>query len=399
METKTIYIDITAESSQTEYNENAGVMWEHNATQLVFNLDDCFVGDYRYYIEYRSLLGTKVRTEYLELNGNTVTYLIPAEMTGLKTVECYFNIISIDEDGNTTQVIKPKKFCLDFDFSPDTDNSIAKVNDFSINYLLEAIRLGTFKGDKGDKGEKGDTGEKGDKGDTGEMTFEYADKTYSNALKKTLTGIICNADDVSPFEHKLTIKVSNAENCENVRACGKNLFDAKSSEGFLSKYGGITNEIVDNKIITRYTSASTAQRGGNLLLGTFPAGTYFVSADEICNIKSGNDLEEVSSTTASYGKTPTKIVLEETKTLWVYRAFTPNEDVVTTNLQIEAGDVQTEYELPKVSTYTLGENKEVEAVSTAPYMTILTDFSEAVISCEYNRDLNRVIEKLENAIL
>lgn len=151
MENKIISIDITSDK-QDEISENAGVMWEHNATTLVFNIAPEYMGDYRYYIEYRSLMGTKVRTEYLTLDTetNTVTYDIPITMTSLKGVECYFNIITIDEDGNTVQIVKPRKFCLTFEYSPDTDNAITKANDFSINALLEAIRLGTFKGEKGD---------------------------------------------------------------------------------------------------------------------------------------------------------------------------------------------------------------------------------------------------------
>lgn len=151
MENKIISINISPGNDE-EINENAGVMWEHNATSLVFSIDPSYVGDYRYYIEYRSLMGTKVRTEYLELNreNNTVTYDIPVTMTSLRGVECFFNIVKINADGETVQVIKPKKFCLQFDYSPDTDNSLAKVNDFSINALLEAIRTGAFKGEPGD---------------------------------------------------------------------------------------------------------------------------------------------------------------------------------------------------------------------------------------------------------
>lgn len=154
MENKIISVNVGPDTDE-EISENAGVMWEHNATSLVFNIDPVYVNDYKYYIEYRSLTGAKVRTEYLEVNTatNTVTYDIPVTMTSLRGVECYFNIVKIDEDGQTVQVIKPIKFCLQFDYSPDTDNSIAKANDFSINALLEAIRLGTFKGDKGEKGE------------------------------------------------------------------------------------------------------------------------------------------------------------------------------------------------------------------------------------------------------
>ncbi len=198
MENKIISIDIGSDI-KNEINENAGVMWEHNATALVFKIAPEYVGDYKYYLEYRSLIGTKIRTEYLELDTetNTITYIIPVTMSSLRGVECYFNIINIDEDGQTQLVIKPQKFCLEFDYSPDTDNGIAKVNDFSVNALFEAIRLGTFKGDKGDRGEafthddfteeqlaalkgdKGDKGDRGEKGDQGERgdPFVYEDFT------------------------------------------------------------------------------------------------------------------------------------------------------------------------------------------------------------------------------
>ena len=190
MEKRIISIDVHPEN-QNEYTENAGVMWEHNATELQFNLDAAYIGDYRYYIEYRSIMGTKVRTDYLDLNetdGN-VNYLIPVDMSSLKAVEGYFNIVQIDEDGNTAQVIKAKKFCLTFDFSPDTDNSLAKVNEFSINTLLEAIRTGTFKGDKGDRGEKGETGTKGDQGDGVNNLFASSVNLYNESTNTLNTNI------------------------------------------------------------------------------------------------------------------------------------------------------------------------------------------------------------------
>ena len=154
MERKVISIDVKPETVGQETTETAGVMWEHNATEIEFVLDEAYVGDdYRYYLEYRSVMGTKDRTVYLSEFNNKVSFVIPAEMTALKSVECYFNIATVDGDGNTVQVIKPVKFCLDFDFSGGVDNSLVKKNDFSINLLLEAIRNGTFKGEKGDKGD------------------------------------------------------------------------------------------------------------------------------------------------------------------------------------------------------------------------------------------------------
>jgi hypothetical protein len=95
MEKKIISIDISPQT-QAETSQNAGVMWEHNATTLVFIIDEKYVGDYKYYLEYRSLIGTKVRTEYLQLDteNKTITYDIPITMSSLRGVECFFNIVS-----------------------------------------------------------------------------------------------------------------------------------------------------------------------------------------------------------------------------------------------------------------------------------------------------------------
>lgn len=243
METKIISIDISPEALNSVHTENAGVMWEHNATSLVFNIDKKYIDNYKYYLEYRSILGTKIRTDYLELDteNNTVTYNIPVAMSSLRGVECWFNIVMIDEDGNTVQVIKPHRFCLQFDPSPDTDNSLAKVNDFSVNALLEAIRLGTFKGDKGETGDKGEKGDVGDKGETGEVSLEYANRNFADAVKKTTNGNPVVIEDVSPVEHALDIKTTANE---TVFARGKNLIPFDNKAYFNGRYvAGQTYEI------------------------------------------------------------------------------------------------------------------------------------------------------------
>ncbi len=275
METKIISIDITPSSKVRETTENAGVMWEHNATTLLFNIDKSYIGNYKYYLEYRSLLGTKVRTQYLSMDTdtNTVTYNIPVEMSSLKGVECYFNIVSIDDDGNTAQVIKPYKFYLEFDYSPDTDNSIAKVNDFSINALLEAIRLGTFKGDTGEKGEKGERGEKGEKGDTGEVTTKYANSNFANTIRKTASGNPIIIDDASPLSHSVKIK-TGANN--NVCVRGKNLipfdnkkYNGKYQAGQTYKINGVSFTVNDDGSI--YTVGTST---GVILFDLFSVSEY-----------------------------------------------------------------------------------------------------------------------------
>ena len=77
---------------------------------------------------------------------------------------------------------------------------------------------GVFDGEKGDTGEKGERGEKGDKGDTGEVTLDCANNTFANALRGTASGEAVAITDVSPLEHRITVKVR-----------GKNLVNLSNS--------------------------------------------------------------------------------------------------------------------------------------------------------------------------
>ncbi len=510
MENKIISIDITPDNS-AEYTENAGVMWEHNAAVLKFNIDAAFVGDYRYYIEYRSLMGTKVRTEYLELNteDNTVTYNIPVTMSSLKGAECFFNIVNIDDDGNTIQVIKPKKFCLSFDYSPDTDNQLCKVNDFSINSLLEAIRLGTFKGDKGDKGdtgEKGDKGEKGDRGDDGEVTEKYVNKNFANALKGTLSGAIVSANDVSPIQHELKCSVASKNlipypyktKSQTINGVNFTVNDDGSvyivgtataqaafpladidlgdksitamntvatNNGYTISKRLVYNSdtkivyIVVNKDITVDETVYPQAEIGNELTEYTP----YVEPSTVTVTRTGKNLFDISKVIAGTtglknngdgtltvkgtgvsGASPntlkdyapslkageTYIISADTSSTKAYiflkgdvqkswffgvkRVVTEadlnapvgwySSDNSTTdtvsNIQIELGVTATEYEEYNEQTVVANADGTVdEFLSASPNMVVTTDTEGVVVTCEYNKDTNKVIENLVNAIV
>ncbi len=497
MQNKIISIDITPDNS-SEYKENVGVMWEHNATVLKFNINEAYIGDYRYYIEYRSLMGTKVRTEYLELNteDSTVTYTVPVTMSSLKGVECFFNIVSIDDDGNTVQVIKPRKFCLSFDYSPDTDNELCKVNDFSINSLLEAIRLGTFKGDKGEKGDKGD---KGDKGETGGISEEFAANTFANALKGNLKGKVITADDVSPIAHQMNVRLKNINvfNGEWVSG-GLNTIDgtelvsashirtgfipvkpnasyyatltANATYFFMTydenfnfvaykgmKMGGFAfvsglNEhyirimqynntaIPENAQIkegtedTEYTphvdlSTVTVTKCGknlwnqgdvtvegkylvNKLGCVLKAGeTYTISADvssndtdaETCLVMTYPSNERLGLLDRKHGSSLTFTLVQNTSNIIFYSSDSSingaGDTATFANVQLELGNMATEYEGYKDEKYTSNADGILAVDAMSPTFTISTDADGVLLECEYIRDTNKVIEKLTNAIV
>lgn len=68
--------------------------------------------------------------------------------------------------------------------------------------------------------------------------------------------------------------------------------------------------------------------------------------------------------------------------------------------QIEVGTVATEYEkgIPLESFTPASDGSVSGMMSTAPNMTILTDTEGVVVECEYNKDTNKVIQKLADAL-
>lgn len=76
-------------------------------------------------------------------------------------------------------------------------------------------------------------------------------------------------------------------------------------------------------------------------------------------------------------------------------------DTVTyTNIQVEIGDVATNFEAYKeITTHIPAYNGTIpDLTSLSPNMTILTDTEGVIVECEYNRDTNKVIDKLINAV-
>ena len=70
------------------------------------------------------------------------------------------------------------------------------------------------------------------------------------------------------------------------------------------------------------------------------------------------------------------------------------------NICVEAGTEAKGYEVYKGVKFTPNADGAVPGItSLSPCMTILTDTEGVIVECEYNRDTNKVIEKLSNAII
>lgn len=166
---KTVTVKVDGSLSGEIYN--AGIMYEHNATDLVFEIAQEYISDsYRYYIDFVLPAGT-VRTQYLTPDeNNKISFTLPASLTRSMNMLCYFNVVEINADTyETEKLIKAKEVKLCFSVIASADDNLREEYDFSVNSLLEAVKNGDFKGDKGDKGDTGEKGEQGIKGDTGEQ--------------------------------------------------------------------------------------------------------------------------------------------------------------------------------------------------------------------------------------
>jgi hypothetical protein len=72
--------------------------------------------------------------------------------------------------------------------------------------------------------------------------------------------------------------------------------------------------------------------------------------------------------------------------------------VDNTPIQIEIGDKATEYEPFVGCRYTADEDGNIECVTSIYPITTLTTTNDLIISAEYNRDINLVIDNLERTL-
>lgn len=147
-------IPVSAEIEPEQENSAAGSMYEHNATALRFLPDAALLRpELRYYLEFVTASGVS-RTEYLQPDAqNAIVFPLPVEITSRMTALCIFNAVQVSENGDTQQLIKAKTVRLHFSPLQNTERQIAAEYDFSVNALLQAIKNGSFQGEKGEKGD------------------------------------------------------------------------------------------------------------------------------------------------------------------------------------------------------------------------------------------------------
>lgn len=240
-------------------------------------------------------------------------------------------------------------------------------------------------------------------------------KQCANALRGKLSGTIVRADDVSPIEHELDIKLTG-ENVEGtvVKQYGKNILENHNAVGSIVSYPHLAS--------AKGVSFERLSDGGIHVISTGEntsnVGYYFDSNGNYVANKLRDGVDYILSPHNPVDKLYFYISYKDENGVMKYRdrvkwsdkysnasfyfqvdVGAPVDTIVYPMLEI--GTTATEFEPFREPTTAVAdaEGNVSGLMSLAPSMTLITDNEGAVIECAYNRDTNKVIEELTNAII
>lgn len=246
-------------------------------------------------------------------------------------------------------------------------------------------------------------------------------KQCANAIRGRLFGASVSADDISPIEHELDLKVIS-KNILPKDYIGRTLSN-NGITAVINSDGGVTaNGTANSKSFISLTpykdwfiTEETAMFSGSpqgLGLGLDTTARMILETVQPDGSVAHNG--SPTETTPSYvnGVIPKGSIV---KRVYLSTAAGYTLDNVTFYPQLEYGTAITEFSSPSVDiegvnvTVSDGENTQTGTadadgnvsglISFSPNMTLTTDNAGAVIECAYNRDTNKVIEELTNAII
>ena len=242
----------------------------------------------------------------------------------------------------------------------------------------------------------------------------YTNNVFANALKGHKTGQSVSADDVSPIEHELDVRVRS----KNIISLPYNTVPSTKPAGLNIVYnedGGIT---VSGKN-TNSTLFEFALFTSDILL----TGDLFISG---CPVGGSNDTYRIMISTVNpsgaynyfadngNGFKVNKGYTLKNISIRVGAGYDFGDSSVTFYPQAEFGTSATAY-VPYIDveginvTVTDGESSQTATadvdgnvsglMSVSPSMTLATDNDSAVIDCTYNRDINKAFEQITQAMV
>ena len=302
----------------------------------------------------------------------------------------------------------PDEYAQMIGLMTDTKDIAQSVRDDANNGLFNGEK--GEKGDTGEKGPQGDKGDKGDKGDTGDVSLDYANTTFANAIKTTKSGEIIVADNVSPVEHSLGVKLISDTITDfstvNITASGLNLFKPFNKE---STKNGITARVTEDgfaEISGTFNSSTYV----DIFVPTdyespvYPAGTYGVYLNKYQggpNIN--NDVYimfgayDLNGNFVANIQPPNKVSI--TKPFKIKKVSIGAKSALGVNVRYPllfsfAGLDITEFE-PYKDITTVTENADGTVIglkSISPNMVITTDTKGVTINADYNVDIKKYVD-------
>jgi hypothetical protein len=235
-----------------------------------------------------------------------------------------------------------------------------------------------------------------------QQTKGYVNDNFANAIKGTASGTEVCIKDVSPIEHNIGVKLSNAD--VKLYKGGKNLLPFPYNGQNNGQYVNYTfTDNGDGSITVKGQHINSPGNANFYLLSNgklvLPKGSYTASG-----LAAGIYLQGVRTAdgvTVNFTNGLTLTETTEFKALFVQilKTNTAAYDTVIKPM-LEMGKTATEYELGVEPTEcVVNTDGTANVPSLYPSTRLYTDTDGVTIEAEYNRDINKAFAELTNALI
>ncbi len=199
-----------------------------------------------------------------------------------------------------------------------------------------------------------------------------------------------------------------------IRKCGKNLFPFAESLTIKDSYvDSATDAFLPTQTNIHFLRGEKITFSAHFDLTGAQEETakacvkiiYYNAYDMVIEEDFGNTLDKANGDTMGYSSL-TAVVPENTEKITFCPCVffngieTPMEDsfITVSNCMVELGKTRTEYEAYTREILTVNDNSALSITYTSGNITLISESLGYTLFCEYNRDINKVISKIESVI-
>lgn len=226
---------------------------------------------------------------------------------------------------------------------------------------------------------------------------------FANALKGTASGKYLDMRDISPITHALNVKAESETSLAGVtvKKYGKNLVDFNQIQKV--KTGWAEPTIIENGFVIEGKYYCSIKN-----IPVLPNTDYYLSfitenlVGTVKNVTVGGDTSDIQLKQITNGTGGTLNSGNNTSISIYFFSTKTNEigKVKFTDIQLEPGTQQTEYEpYVPVTEATVSEDGTVEGLTSIYPTTVIVGDGNVNLKCEYNKDLNKVINNIIDAVI